>query len=209
MVRVQMDPLSDGKEDIRALKCVLVGDAAVGKTSLIVSYTTNGYPKQYAGFDSLRPFTYPDTDVFLLCFNVMLPSTLRSITNHWIPEINKTVPNTPGMFQILVIDLCKNGEQPVSESKARILSEELSADYLECSALTQHNLKEVFDAAILTALRSKASNAATACSTANADVPLSRGIRGLLSNESDRDEKKSSRIRQGIKRIVTFTKRLL
>lgn len=43
----------------------------------------------------------------------------------------------------LVIDLCKNGEQPVSESKARLLSEELAADYLECSALTQHNLKEV------------------------------------------------------------------
>uniref|UniRef100_A0A0R3S1I4 Ras-related protein Rab-24 n=1 Tax=Elaeophora elaphi TaxID=1147741 RepID=A0A0R3S1I4_9BILA len=41
-----MDPLDDG-ENIRHLKCVLVGDAAVGKTSLIVSYTTNGYPKQY------------------------------------------------------------------------------------------------------------------------------------------------------------------
>ena len=29
------------------LKCVLVGDGAVGKTSLVVSYTTNGYPVQY------------------------------------------------------------------------------------------------------------------------------------------------------------------
>lgn len=29
------------------IKCVLVGDGAVGKSSLIVSYTCNGYPTRY------------------------------------------------------------------------------------------------------------------------------------------------------------------
>ena len=37
----------DQEEDIEKIKCVLVGDGAVGKTSLIVSYTTNGYPTEY------------------------------------------------------------------------------------------------------------------------------------------------------------------
>lgn len=34
-------------EKEQRLKCVLLGDGAVGKTSLIVSYTTNGYPTEY------------------------------------------------------------------------------------------------------------------------------------------------------------------
>ena len=29
------------------LKCVFLGDGAVGKTSLVVSYSTNGYPTEY------------------------------------------------------------------------------------------------------------------------------------------------------------------
>ena len=32
---------------MKRIKCVLVGDGAIGKTSLIVSYTTNGYPTEY------------------------------------------------------------------------------------------------------------------------------------------------------------------
>lgn len=36
-----------GGAEGRGIKCVLVGDGAVGKTSLVVSYTTNGYPTEY------------------------------------------------------------------------------------------------------------------------------------------------------------------
>ena len=31
----------------KTIKCALVGDGAVGKTSLAISYSTNGYPNEY------------------------------------------------------------------------------------------------------------------------------------------------------------------
>ena len=85
---------------------MFLGDGAVGKTSLIISYTTNGYPSEYVptaidtydvvvhvdgepvtfemcdtpgqdDFDTLRPLCYANTDVFLLCFSVVSPSSFQ------------------------------------------------------------------------------------------------------------------------------------
>jgi len=39
--------LNGGADNGAKIKCVFLGDGAVGKTSLIVSYTTNGYPSVY------------------------------------------------------------------------------------------------------------------------------------------------------------------
>ncbi|XP_013401877.1 cell division control protein 42 homolog [Lingula anatina] len=174
------------------VKCVLIGDGAVGKTSLVVSYTTNGYPTEYvptafdnysvvvkvddkpvrlqlcdtAGqddFDSLRPLCYPNTDVFLLCFSVVSPTSFHNIMDKWVPEIRKHNPHTPVLLVgtqsdlrndvKVLIELAHYNERPVTETEAKELVDKIGAvEYMECSALTQKHLKEVFDSALLAAL---------------------------------------------------------
>ncbi|KAK6487738.1 rho-related GTP-binding protein RhoU-like [Huso huso] len=172
----------------RSLKCVLLGDGAVGKTSLVVSYTTNGYPTKYvptafddfsavvqvdgnpvrlqfrdtAGqdeFDKLRHFCYPRADALLLCFSVVSPASFQNVWEKWVPEIRRHCPLTPVVLVgtqcdlrqdvKVLIELNRRQEKPVPEGNARALAEKIGAiAYVECSALTQKNLKEVFDVAI-------------------------------------------------------------
>ncbi|XP_016018844.2 rho-related GTP-binding protein RhoU [Rousettus aegyptiacus] len=182
-----------GARGARGVKCVLVGDGAVGKTSLVVSYTTNGYPTEYiptafdnfsavvsvdgrpvrlqlcdtAGqdeFDRLRPLCYASADVFLLCFSVVGPSSFQNVGEKWVPEIRGHCPRAPIILVgtqsdlredvKVLIELDKGKEKPVPEEAAQLCAQEVKAAcYIECSALTQKNLKEVFDAAIVTAMQ--------------------------------------------------------
>lgn len=109
---------------MESVKCVCVGDGAVGNTCMLISYTTGSFPKEYvptvfdnyqanvfvnghlislslwdtAGqeeYDRMRPLSYPCTDVFIVCYSVTSPVSLDNAINKWIPEIRHYCPNTP------------------------------------------------------------------------------------------------------------------
>lgn len=114
-------------EDSPRIKLVVVGDGAVGKTCLLVTYATNDFPEEYvptvfdnrttevvykgqnlllqlwdtAGqedYDRLRPLSYPGSDIVLLCFSTVSRSSYDAVVDKWSPEVNHYAPGVPQLL---------------------------------------------------------------------------------------------------------------
>ncbi len=42
-------------------------------------------------YDRLRPLSYPNTDVFLIMFSTVSPTSYQNVRNKWVPEIQHYV----------------------------------------------------------------------------------------------------------------------
>ena len=118
---------------IQSIKLVVVGDGAVGKTCMLISYTSDSFPSTYvptvfdnyscnvtfegknynlgfwdtAGqeeYDRLRPLSYPQTDCFLLCYSIIAPQSLDNCRAKWQPEISHHCPEA----RVILVGLKKD-----------------------------------------------------------------------------------------------------
>lgn len=117
-------------------------------------------------------------DVFLICFSVVSPSSFTNVREKWIPEVrqhafaegrprNRRTRKSPPIVLVgtqsdlredapTLVQLARGKEQPVSEQEARKLAAQTGCEcYIESSSLTQKNLKEVFDEAIMAGLKGR------------------------------------------------------
>ena len=46
-------------------------------------------------YDRLRPLSYPQTDVFLVAFSLVSPTSLENVEAKWFPELKHHAPNVP------------------------------------------------------------------------------------------------------------------
>ncbi|KAH3758879.1 Rac1 protein [Pelomyxa schiedti] len=159
---------------MQALKCVVVGDGAVGKTCMLISYTTNAFPSEYiptvfdnysanvmaAGYpvnlglwdtagqedyDRLRPLSYPQTDVFLVVYSIVSAPSFCNLEK-WIAEVRHHCPKAHLVIAGNKCDL--DDKRKVSYAQGEAYARNMGAPFFECSALTQRNLKDVFDTII-------------------------------------------------------------
>ncbi len=190
-----MEASSSDDQQPEAKKIVVVGDGTVGKTCLLITYTTNEFPTRYvptifdsysfkttagersvlvnlwdtAGqeeYDRLRVMSYPQPDVFILCFSVVCPKSFSNVRSKWLPEVRHHCPTAcvllVGTKRDLREDLqtlqCleREGEVAVRRADAERLAKEMGAvGYIECSSMRRVNLAEVFEVAIKACLRQK------------------------------------------------------
>jgi Ras-related C3 botulinum toxin substrate 1 len=131
-------------------------------------------------YDRLRPLSYPQTDVFLICFSLVSQasydnvtakvsgrfwnpqnrgvSRVQHLTSHaqWYPEISHHAPGVPIVLVGTKLDKRDPnapkgppGTGPITYEQGLECAAKIKAyKYVECSALTQMNLKAVFDSAI-------------------------------------------------------------
>jgi len=62
-------------------------------------------------FFRLRPLSYPQTDVFLICFSLVSPASYENVRAKWFPEVSHHCPNTPVILVGTKLDL---RDDPVS-----------------------------------------------------------------------------------------------
>ncbi|CAD8145825.1 unnamed protein product [Paramecium pentaurelia] len=100
------------------IKLLVVGDGSVGKTCILLSYTTDKFPTDYVptvfdnyqskvqidghdvnlslwdtagqeGYNQVRQLSYDGTDVFLIVYSVTENTTFQNALEKWYPELNK------------------------------------------------------------------------------------------------------------------------
>ncbi|XP_063466758.1 transforming protein RhoA isoform X2 [Symphalangus syndactylus] len=184
-------------------KLVIVGDGACGKTCLLIVFSKDQFPEVYvptvfenyvadievdgkqvelalwdtAGqedYDRLRPLSYPDTDVILMCFSIDSPDSLENIPEKWTPEVKHFCPNVPiilvGNKKDLRNDehtrreLAKMKQEPVKPEEGRDMANRIGAfGYMECSAKTKDGVREVFEMATRAALQARRGKKKSGC----------------------------------------------
>ncbi len=119
-------------------------------------------------YDRLRPLSYPDTDVILMCFSIDSPDSLENIPEKWNPEVKHFCPNVPVVLignkkdlrndEATKKELMKMRQEPVRPEQGRAMADKIGAySYLECSAKTKEGVRAVFETATRGALHSKKS----------------------------------------------------
>ena len=111
-----------------------------------------GGRKDYYRF---RPLSYPETDVFLLLFDVEdSRNDLELIHSHWWAELHHHCPYVPIILVGSKIDLRDSGLTTISTVEGEAMAKKIgAAKYMEISSLKDKGVTELFEEVVSIGLR--------------------------------------------------------
>ncbi|KAL3831906.1 hypothetical protein ACJMK2_023600 [Sinanodonta woodiana] len=187
----------ESSEKMVKTKLVVVGDCGCGKTTFIKRYVNGDYNEAYtatgfdtytttynvsstykiqmsiwdtsgdAGYDRVRPLSYTDADLVIICFSVGNPDSLHNIVSKWHPEVREHCPVQPIMVvgcgtdmrtdNKVIQKLERRSQTPVTYEQALKVAKQIEAlVYSEVSAKTsEKSVKDVLEVAALSSVGNK------------------------------------------------------
>jgi len=164
------------KKDI---KLVAVGDGATGKTSLLTVLKGEPFPERYIPtifenysqnykqddvnyelhiwdtpgqdeYDRLRPISYQDAKVILLCFALDKRQSFLNLSERWIMEVKYYCKDARIILAGMKSDLRESGNpNHISDEEARqFCIDQKFSEYVPCSAKTKDNVNRIFPSVV-------------------------------------------------------------
>lgn len=167
------------KETYRG-KVVVIGDGSCGKTCFLEVYKSGVFPEEYVPtivdnfvmketgdngedvyltmwdtsgqdeYDALRPLSYSNASLILICYSVEKKETLGNVDEKWLVEIQSLCKNVPFFLVALKSDIRDSAPEEkagdyVTTRDGEELAKRIGARHFsECSSLTRKNVKETF-----------------------------------------------------------------
>eukprot|EP00045_Choanoeca_perplexa_P022749 m.10732 g.10732 ORF g.10732 m.10732 type:complete len:193 (+) comp9671_c0_seq1:242-820(+) len=181
-----------------AKKLVCIGDGSAGKTCLLIVFANGEFPDKYvptvfenyvanldlndmkvemalwdtAGqedYSHIRPLSYQDAEVFLICFAVDNRDSFDNVENKWVPEMKTYCPKVPYIVvgcksdvrgdETVKAALASKGQTMITKAEGESLASKVGAYcYVECSAKERDNVTTVFTKAAEVAMLKQASS---------------------------------------------------
>ncbi|CAE6421582.1 unnamed protein product [Rhizoctonia solani] len=173
-------------------KLVITGDDKCGKICLLYRFANGKFPELYVptvfenylayieidgrcvelelwntggqqDYDCLRPLSYTDSHVVLICFAIDSPDSLDNAHKRWIPDARRFCPGVPILLvgckkdlrhdSRTIEELYKTSQYPVMPKEGMSVAQKIGAHhYLECSAKLGEGVPEVLQCATRAAL---------------------------------------------------------
>uniref|UniRef100_A0A672JVV0 Rho-related GTP-binding protein RhoF-like n=1 Tax=Sinocyclocheilus grahami TaxID=75366 RepID=A0A672JVV0_SINGR len=118
-------------------------------------------------YDRLRPLSYQEANLVLICYDVTNPTSFDNVTIKWYPEVRHFCRDVPIVLIGCKTDLRKDKEKmrklkaldlvPITYLQGEEIKKQMNAEiYLECSAKYRENVEDIFREATKQALSARA-----------------------------------------------------